>query len=146
MENKNINLLNEYLANLKVLNNNLYNMHFNITGISFFGLHRKLQDYYEQIGLFYDQIGERIKMLGGYPLTSLKKIEDISTLKSMRSMDYTGGQVLEVLDNDFNFMKNYTSDIIQIFNQQQDIVTSNILSDILSFLEKELWMIQSSLK
>ena len=47
--NKNIEILNEYLANLQVETNNLYNMHFNIVGESFFGLHRKLQEYYEKI-------------------------------------------------------------------------------------------------
>ena len=26
-------ILNEYLANLKVLNNNLYNLHFNVVGV-----------------------------------------------------------------------------------------------------------------
>ena len=47
---KNINILNEYMANLKVLNNNLYNMHFNIVGTSFFGLHKKLQELYSLEG------------------------------------------------------------------------------------------------
>lgn len=145
-ENKNINILNEYMSNLKVLNNNLYNMHFNIIGASFFGLHRKLQDYYEQVSLMYDSIAERIKMLNGYPITSLKKIEDTSTIKSMRSMDYSGNQVLEVLDNDFCFLVDYTKDLINIFEREGDYYTSSILSDNLKFFEKELWMIKSSLK
>lgn len=145
-ENKNINILNEYMSNLKVLNNNLYNMHFNIIGASFFGLHRKLQDYYEQVSLMYDSIAERIKMLSGYPITSLKKIEDTSTIKSMRSMDYSGNQVLEVLDNDFCFLVDYTKDLINIFEREGDYYTSSILSDNLKFFEKELWMIKSSLK
>ena len=145
-ENKNIAILNEYLANLKVLNNNLYNMHFNIVGMSFFGMHRKLQDYYEAVALQYDQVAERIKMLGGYPITSLKKIEDISTMKSMRSMDYNGTQVLEVLQNDFGFMRVYTKDLIHCFEKEQDYGTVNMLGNFLSFYDKEFWMIDSSLK
>ena len=145
-ENKNINILNEYMANLKVLNNNLYNMHFNIVGSSFFGLHRKLQEYYEHVDLMYDSVAERIKMLDGYPITSLKKIEDTSTIKSMRSMDYSGKQVLEVLNNDFLFLVDYTKDLINIFEREGDYYTSSMLSDNLKFLEKELWMIKTSLK
>ena len=117
-QNSNIDILNEYMANLKVLNNNLYNMHFNIIGESFFGLHRKLQEYYEKVALFYDAVAERIKMLGGFPITSLKDIEDISTMKSMKSMNFKGRQVLEVLDNDFTFLKDYTRDLIEYFDKK----------------------------
>lgn len=144
-QNSNIDILNEYMANLKVLNNNLYNMHFNIVGESFFGLHRKLQEYYEKVALLYDAVAERIKMLGGFPITSLKEIEDISTMKSMKSMSFNGRQVLEVLDNDFTFLKDYTKDLIEYFDKEKDYYTVSMLEDNLSFIEKELWMIKTSL-
>ena len=134
------------MSNLKVLNNNLYNMHFNIVGTSFFGLHKKLEDYYNEIAQMYDTIAERIKMLGGYPVTSLKKIEDLSSIKSMLSQDYTGNQVLNVLDNDFSFLVEYTKDLIEFFNKNNDYYTLNILNENLMFFTKELWMIKSSLK
>lgn len=35
-ENNKVDILNEYMSNLKVFNNNLYNLHFNIVGSSFF--------------------------------------------------------------------------------------------------------------
>lgn len=143
---KNIDILNEYMCNLKVLNNNLYNMHFNIVGNSFFGLHKKLDEYYNEVALMYDSIAERIKMLNGYPTTSLKNIEDISSIKSMISQDYAGNQVLEVLDNDFSFLVEYTNDLINYFNKENDYYTVNLLNDNLMFFRKELWMIKSSLK
>ena len=140
-----IDILNEYMANLKVLNNNLYNMHFNIVGASFFGLHKKLQEYYEKVAIMYDDIAERIKMLDGYPITSLKKIEEISTIKSMRSQDYTGNQVLEVLENDFGFIIDYTKDLLKITEKENDSYTSSVLSNNLMFFEKEYWMVKASL-
>ena len=142
---KKIEILNDYMSNLKIMNNNLYNMHFNIVGPSFFGVHKKLEEYYEKFALMYDSVAERIKMLGGYPLTSLKEIAEVSTIKCMRSMDYNAKQVFEVLDNDFSFLVEYTKDLIHTLGQD-DIYTSNILNDNLMFLEKELWMIKSSLK
>ncbi|MDD3453627.1 MAG: DNA starvation/stationary phase protection protein [Bacilli bacterium] len=145
MEEK-INILNEYLSNLKVENDNLYNLHFNVIGSSFMGLHKKLQEYYEHLALFYDDIAERIKMLNGYPITSLNKMEEISTIKSMKSMDFNFNQVLEILNNDFNFLVDYTKNLIKIFDDSQDYYTTNILNEILMYLEKELWMIKSTLK
>lgn len=144
-QSSNIDILNEYMANLKVLNNNLYNMHFNIVGESFFGLHRKLQEYYEKVALMYDEVAERIKMLGGFPITSLKEIEDISTMKSMKSMNFKGKQVLEVLGNDFTFLRDYTKDLIEYFDKEKDYYTVSILGNNFSFVEKELWMIKTSL-
>lgn len=144
--NQNIDILNEYIANMKVEINNLYNMHFNVSGSGFSDIHKKLQEYYEKFSLFYDQIAERIKMLNGYPITNLIKMEEISQIKSMQSRDYTEQQVLEVLENDFSYLKEYTKDLIEIFSKQNDMYTSHILLEILMFLEKELWMIKTTLK
>lgn len=143
--NSGTDVLNEYMANLKVLNNNLYNMHFNIVGSSFFGMHKKLEEYYNKVANMYDAAAERIKMLGGFPITSLKEIENKSTIKSMKSMNFTGNQVLEVLDNDFSFMKEYSNDLIGYFGKESDYYTVTILKENLMFFEKELWMIKTSL-
>lgn len=144
--NENIEILNEYMANLKVFNNNLYNMHFNVEGSSFLSIHKKLEEYYNKIASFYDSIGERIKMLGGYPTMNLLKIEEISSIKSMKSMSYTGLQVMEVLDNDISFLKDYTIDLINYYTKQNDYYTLNILNNNLNFFEKESWIIKESLK
>lgn len=144
--NDNVNILNEYMSNIKVETNNLYNLHFNVIGMSFMGLHKKLQEYYENFNLFYDNIAERIKMLNGFPITSLPKIEEISTIKSMKSMDFSANQVFNILDNDFTFLTEYTKDLIKVFQEKKDYYTDHILTNILIYLEKELWMIKSSLK
>lgn len=144
--NKNIEILNEYMANLKVLNNNLYNMHFNTIGPGFMSLHKKLEEYYNEVALMYDKVAERIKMLDGYPITSLKKIEDISSIKSMKSQDYTANQVMEVLDNDFPFLIEYSKDLIEYFEHEKDYYTVNILNENLMYFTKQSWMIKTSLK
>ena len=143
---KEIDILNEYMANLKVLNNNLYNMHFNLIGSSFIGLHKKLEEYYNEVALMYDKVAERIKMIGGYPITSLNKIEEVSSIKSMKSMDYNADQVMNVLENDFTFLVDYTKDLIEYFDHKKDYYTTNILNDNLMFFTKQNWMIKTSLK
>lgn len=143
---ENVNILNEYMANIKVEINNLYNLHFNVVGMSFMGLHKKLQEYYEKFNIFFDNIAERIKMLNGYPITSLVKIEEVSTIKSMKSMDFNANQVMNILDNDFSFLIEYTKDLIKLFSEKNDYYTSSMLTDILMYLEKEIWMIKTSIK
>lgn len=141
-----IDILNEYMANIKVEINNLYNMHFNIVGSSFFEVHKNLEEYIQKFSLFYDEIAQRIKMLNGYPLTNLIKIEELSQIKSMQSRDYTGDMVKDVLENDFTYLKDYSKDLINYFSKENDIYTSHMLLEIMSYLEKEAWMIKMSRK
>lgn len=139
-------VLNEYLANLKVLNNNLYNMHFNVIGPNFFTIHKKLEEYYDKVAEMYDAVAERIKMLSCYPITSLVQYENVSTIKSMKSQDYTEKQVLGVLTNDFTFMLQLSKEVGEFAKMSNDDVSSGIIGDNASFFEKQLWMVKASNK
>ena len=37
---------------------------------------KKLEEYYKKVSIMYDNVSERIKMLDGYPITSLKGTMD----------------------------------------------------------------------
>ncbi len=137
-------ILNEYLANLKVLNNNLYNLHFNVIGEHFFVLHKKLDEYYNKVADMYDEVAERIKMLNQYPITSLIEFEEKSTIKSMRSQDYNTYQVYSILINDFSFMYEFTKELLEYARNIQDYYTENLMYQYIEFFEKELWMLKAS--
>lgn len=143
---KHIKLLNDYMCNLFVEINNLNNMSFNVVGESFFGLHRKLLDYKELINKMYEEVMMTIKILGGFPITSIKEMENISAIKSMQSRNYNGKQVLDVLENDFKYLIEYTEDIIHYFTNENNIYTKLVLEKSLIKLKQEYWMITSSLK
>ena len=99
-----ISILNQYLSNIAVMNVKLYNFHWNVVGPFFFGLHPKLQQYFEQTTQMYDQVAERIKMLSGYPITNLPMYEQTSTIKSVESKDYTEKEILQMLIRDFEVL------------------------------------------
>ncbi len=141
-----VEILNEYLSNLKVLNNNLYNLHFNIVGEHFFILHKKLEEYYEITADMYDAMAERIKMLDQYPITSLVQYEEKATIKSMRSQDFTSNQTYNILINDFTFMLNFSKELETYASNIKDYVTTNLMNDNINFFEKELWMLTASNK
>ena len=94
----------------------------------------------------YDEIAERIKMLDQYPITSLTKYEEVSTIKSMRSQDFTTKQVYNVLINDFSFMHGFSKELHQYAGEINDEVTSDLMGKNISFFEKELWMLKASNK
>ena len=59
--------LNILLANFQVYYQNLRGLHWNIKGKSFFDLHLKFEELYNDLVLKIDEIAERILTLGHTP-------------------------------------------------------------------------------
>lgn len=132
-----IDILNEYMSNIIVEINNIKNMSFNSKV--------NLKNIENILNNIYNKIGKRIKMLNGFPLTNMLKIEEISQIKSMQSREYNNTQVNEVLLNDFNYLKDYTSDLISLFSKENDIYTSHMLLEFLIVFEDEILNIKNEL-
>src|SRR5690554_3895956 len=60
--------LNELLANYQIMYMNVRGFHWNIRGESFFELHAKFEETYNDLLLKVDEIAERILTLGQRPL------------------------------------------------------------------------------
>ncbi|MGB5202692.1 MAG: ferritin-like domain-containing protein, partial [Eudoraea sp.] len=60
--------LNKLLANFQTYYQNLRGIHWNIKGKSFFDLHVKFEELYNDANLKVDEIAERILTLGEVPL------------------------------------------------------------------------------
>jgi starvation-inducible DNA-binding protein len=73
-------LLNTLLADEYVLYTKTRNAHWNIQGQNFMELHKFFQGQYEELDETIDEIAERIRMLGHFPIGSLKDFLAISNL------------------------------------------------------------------
>lgn len=140
------NILNQYLSNIAVLNINLYNYHWNVIGPLFNDLHSKLQEYYEQTTLMFDQIAERIKMLNGFPITSLQNYSQISTIKNIESKNYNDKDIIIAIIKDFEIILTMTYEIGTIANQANDLNTINLMTNYATFFDKQLWILRANLK
>ncbi|MFA5408058.1 MAG: DNA starvation/stationary phase protection protein [Bacilli bacterium] len=145
-ENQITSYLNQYLSNLAVLTNKLYNYHWNIAGSTFFPLHSKFQEYYEKSSQEFDAIAERIKQLGGFPITSLSKYATMSNIKEVESKNYNASEALTGIVNDFKLMHKLGFDIANYASSIGDNVTSGIIGEYLTYLEKQIWMLEANLK
>lgn len=145
-QNNIISLLNTYLANIVILRNKIYNFHFNSVGNSFLLIHNKTKEYCDYINVLYYNIGKRIKMLDGYPLINFTEVESISSIKDVISKNYDIIEVCENLVTDFSLLLSLTDQISNYTTNINDLVTSDMMSDITMFLENELWQIKSIYK
>ena len=80
---KTVNGLQELLANLQVYYSNLRGFHWNVKGIEFYGLHAKLEEFYDDTAEKVDEVAERILMLGGVPAHNFSEYLKTSTIKEI---------------------------------------------------------------
>lgn len=138
--------MNKYLSNLEVLYVKLHNYHWNVVGEGFFTLHSKLEEIYNGVNDEIDAIAERIIMIGGKPLASLKEYLSNSTLKEAASNDIKSKKLVESLLADFKILLDDSKNLYSLADKNGDSVTSNIIENSISNYEKNIWMLSSYLK
>lgn len=140
------NMLHVYQSNLLAATINLFNFHWNLVGESFFPLHEKLNEYYKKSIEMFDQVAERIKQLGSFPVTTLKDFADLSAIQNLGSKDYTSKEVYTNVINNFSYLLDITKQVMDYSNQLNDQVTMNMMIGYATFFEKQLWMLKANLK
>lgn len=145
-QNQLVPYLNQFLSTIAVLTNKMYNYHWNIVGPNFFPIHSKFQEYYEKGNDEFDIIAERIRQLDGHPITSLSRYSATSGIKEAESKNYTSGEAIASTISDFKFIHKMGSDMASYAEQVGDGVTSGLIGEYLTYLEKQLWMLEANLK
>ena len=138
--------MNKYLSNLNVLYVKLHNYHWNVVGKGFFTLHEKLEEIYNGVNAEIDVIAERILMIGGKPLGSLREYLSNSTLKESSNDDIQSSELVKSLLSDFELLLDESKSIYLLADSSADPVTSSIIENSISNYEKNIWMLKSYLK
>lgn len=137
--------LNSLLANYQVFYNKLRNYHWNIEGPDFFELHEAFENEYNVTKKNIDIVAERIRAFGIKPNFTMSKIMELSNIEEPTKELSALEMVREVL-KDYEILHNNMLDGINASLETGDVVTEQILTDFLSYLEKRNWMFTSYLK
>ena len=68
-----VEILNNTLANEVVLTLKTRNAHWNVSGMGFFELHILFDSQYQQLNNISNEIAERVRMMGGITIGSLRE-------------------------------------------------------------------------
>ncbi len=145
MNNQLMVLLNKEVANFTVMYTKLHNFHWYVKGIHFFQLHQKFEELYNEITEFLDQVAERLLMIDGKPLGTLKECLEKASVKEACNVSTEGEMVNEII-SDYDMMKNELIEGITQANENQDDVTADLLTQIKTNFDKHLWMLKSMMK
>lgn len=145
MKKQLIDNLNREVANLGVLYTKLHNYHWFVNGVKFFELHSKFEALYDEVSEHFDAVAERILMLDGTPLATLKEFLENATVKEA-SGKLDGKQMVEEVLKDFTLLDKEITETIKVAQELGDEVTVDLLLGISSSLQKHNWMFKSYLK
>ena len=138
---KNLNIL---LSNYQMYYQNLRSLHWNIKGKMFFMLHEKYEELYTGSAEVIDEIAERILMLNETPLHTFEDYISNSVIKPAKNISGADESLKIVLDNS-EILLNDAYKTIEVASEAGDEGTVALISEIISSLEKQIWMLESSM-
>lgn len=136
--------LNTLLANYQMFYQNLRGFHWNIQGPSFFELHVKFEELYNDAVMKVDEIAERVLTLGGTPLHTFSDYLKHSTIKEAANVNDSTGTVTTTLAN-FKTLLELERKILELSGEADDEGTNSQMSDYITQQEKTVWMLTAYL-
>lgn len=144
MNTKVVDVLNKQVANWNVLFVKLHNYHWFVTGNAFFTLHEKFEEYYDEAAVHIDELAERVLAIGGRPLATMKEYLDVASIQEGTGNE-SATEMVEVLVADYSVLLTELKEGMNIAQEEDDEMTSDMLLGIHTELEKRIWMIQAFL-
>lgn len=129
------------LCNYHVYYQNLRNFHWNVKGNSFFELHAKFEELYDEARLNIDEIAERVLTLRARPISNMSEYLTESNIKEAGNIESDKEMVKVVINDHFDHLISKLRKAIEAAGEVEDEGTLDILGGYLSGLEKNSWML-----
>lgn len=134
--------LNLLLADYQLYYQKLRNFHWNIVGKSFFVLHEKFEEMYNDTQVKIDDIAERILTLRYRPISNFSDYLEKSNLKEA-STALTDVQMVEELLKDHATLIKQLYVTLEKAGEAEDEGTADFITGYIADLEKTSWMLDA---
>lgn len=142
---KNLDSVNQYIANLAMLNIKTHNFHFNIVGAGFKNIHEYLESIYNTYFDYYDAVAELVKMQGQMSTVSVADYLKITAIKEVPAKEYPIAEALEEVRKDMEIMRDAAVAIRKSADEEDNFLLANMMEDHLAYYAKQLWFIKATL-
>lgn len=143
---KNVQQVNQYLADLSVWNVKLHNLHFNVTGPQFKSIHEYLESIYDEAFEYFDAVAEHVKMQGQFPLVNSAEYTKLTKIEELGQEDIPQAKVIDILLKDFKYMNDQAVAIRAASDEEGDFLLVSMMEDHVAYYVKQIWFIESMLK
>ena len=135
------------LANLSVIYSKTRNYHWNMTGPRFHTMHVFFEEQYKELGEAADEVAERIRSVGGFPIGSLQEFLDKSVLKEEPGVrPPVDGMIINLVRDHETIIKGLREDIDKCDDDYEDTGTADFLTGLMEQHEKLAWMLRAHLE
>jgi len=132
------NDLNKLLADIAVLKQKAYTLHWNVKGKTFMAYHKLTEALYEGLIGLFDEVAEKIIINNKLPFGTLAEYIKNSSLEEIKSKNYSTEEVVEIIIKDIKTVKETVMSIKATPSSQP------ILDEVLMFLDKQEWFFNAS--
>ncbi|MER2107352.1 MAG: Dps family protein [Solibacillus sp.] len=136
--------LNELVATWSVLYTKLHNYHWYVSGSSFFTLHAKFEELYNEITLNLDDVAERILSKGSKPVATMKEHLQLSIVEEASGKE-SAEEMVEQTIVDFKLVMDAINKGMELASAAGDDRTEDLLNAQYQSLEKHTWMLTAFL-
>lgn len=138
--------LNEALANTSILNIKTKKFHWDVVGPQFMSLHKLWDEQYETLAEYADEIAERARMLGGFPIGTAKGFLRLTVLEEYPGDVPDATHAVQTLLSDHeSIVRSLRKAIDRCESEYEDKGTADFLTGLLKGHEKMAWMLRSFL-
>jgi starvation-inducible DNA-binding protein len=134
--------LNVLLADYHMYYQKLRNYHWNIVGRSFFDLHEKFEEMYDDAVLKIDEIAERILTLRYQPTSNYSEYIKMSNLKETKS-ELSDLEMVHNLLEDHGHILKQMSKVVEVAGESNDEGTIDLIGAYIRELETTSWMLDA---
>lgn len=130
--------LNKLLANIAVLNQKAYNMHWNVRGKGFMQTHKLTEALYEGLTELFDEVAEKVAMCGEIPFSTFKEYLDNSDIQEEASRHFTQEEVMVICEKDLSTLLDVAIKV------EGTPTTQMVIDEVIQFADKQKWFFTSS--
>lgn len=134
--------LNILLANFQTYYQNLRGIHWNIRGRSFFDLHAKFEELYNDANLKVDMLAERVLTLGEVPLHTFEAYTAASRVPVGKDISRDEEAIRLIVDC-LKELLILERQILEASDAAGDEGTNAMMSDFITEQEKTVWMMKA---
>jgi len=134
--------LNKLLANFQTYYQNLRGIHWNIKGKSFFDLHVKFEELYNDANMKVDEVAERILTLGEVPLHTFDDYLKNTKVPIGKNVTKDEEAIKLIIDSIKELLL-IERKILADSDDANDEGTNSMMSDFITEQEKTVWMMKA---
>lgn len=144
--NKNLlEKMNKYLADTAVMYIKLHNLHWNVSGMQFKGVHEYLEALYDATTERMDAIAELIRMHDEYPAASVADYLKLSSIKELPSEKIDIKSAMAIVLEDLQTFEKQAKEVRATAEKEDAFDVANMMEDHCADFQKTIWFIKSML-